>query len=106
MALSKGGVVTGCSDKFIRIYQKGMKSVKWKAHEDQIMTFDEVPFINAFASGSKDNKIKVWSYQGDLMQELVGHTGPVISLCALEKGEIVSASFDCTVRIWQDGAEK
>lgn len=32
-----------------------------------------------------------------------GHTGFVFSIVVLDSGEIVSASDDCTVKIWRDG---
>ena len=66
----------------------------------------EVPDINAFASGSNDNLVKLWSMAGTHLADFKGHTGFVFSVDCLESGELVSASDDCTVRVWKaDTAE-
>ena len=56
-----------------------------------------------FASCSNDGLVKVWTLTGDHLYDLKGHTGFVFSICRLESGEIVSASDDCTVRVWKEG---
>jgi phospholipase A-2-activating protein len=44
----------------------------------------------------------VWTLTGDHLYDLKGHTGFVFSIVRLDSGEIVSASDDCTVRVWKD----
>ena len=56
-----------------------------------------------FASCSNDQIVKVWTIEGDLIQELKGHSGFIFSICVLDSGEIVSAGDDRSVRVWRDG---
>ena len=73
-------------------------------HDDIIRQIVEIPGLG-FASCSNDQTVKVWTIEGDLVQELKGHTGFVFSIAVLENGEIVSASDDRTVRLWRDGKQ-
>lgn len=52
-----------------------------------------------FASGSNDNTIKLWTNEGELISELVGHTQPIYGMDRLENGDIISCGDD-GVRIW------
>ena len=53
------------------------------------------------ATASKDGDTRLWSTEsGALLACLVGHTGPVVSLCIPRYGVLVSSSADGTVRSW------
>ena len=52
------------------------------------------------ASTGNDEVIKIWTGDGTLPLELIGHRSVVESLAALPDGRLVSSSFDGTVRIW------
>jgi phospholipase A-2-activating protein len=65
-----------------------------------------VPDLNAFASCSNDETIKLWSFDGTHMMDLKGHNGFIFAIDTLETGEIVSGGDDCTVKVWKDGACK
>jgi len=46
------------------------------------------------------SEIRVWTYEGDCVHSLSGHTSFVYSLAVLPNGGIVSGGEDRTVRIW------
>ena len=53
------------------------------------------------ATGGTDNRITIWdldSQQADT--QLVGHTGTVAALACDRPADLVSGSYDTTVRIW------
>lgn len=45
--------------------------------------------------------IRIWSADGDELQQLYGHTNYIYSIAALPSGEIISSGEDRTVRIWK-----
>ena len=47
------------------------------------------------------SEIRVWTFGGDLIYSLSGHTSFVYSLSVLPSGGIVSSGEDRTVRVWQ-----
>lgn len=55
------------------------------------------------AAGGSDNLIRVWDLASQTEQvRLIGHTGSVGTLAwDAQRGQLVSGSFDTTVRIWQ-----
>jgi WD40 repeat protein len=54
-----------------------------------------------FASGSKDEKIKLWNSESKReLKTLSGHASFVWSLVLLGNGNLASASEDRTIRIW------
>ncbi|KAG2339016.1 WD40 repeat-like protein [Suillus weaverae] len=66
------------------------------------------PQGDRFTSGAEDMVICVWSKDGELLKEIKGHDGDVMSLCWSKDGaHIFSASYDKTIRKWRsiDGEE-
>ncbi|KAG8940589.1 WD repeat-containing protein 37, partial [Tulasnella sp. 419] len=52
-------------------------------------------------SGSWDNTVRVWSYDGRLLATLQGHEGVISSVAASKYGAfIISGSSDQTIRVW------
>ncbi len=76
------------------------------AHEDIVRCFAEVPELNAFASCSNDETVKLWSLDGTHLMDYKGHNGFVFAVATLETGEVVSGGDDCTVKVWKDGVCK
>ncbi len=87
----------------IRIWYKGKMEKEFAAHEDIVRGFTEVPHLNAFASISNDEIVKMWSLDGTHLMDYVGHRGFVFACDTLETGEIVTAGDDCCVKIWDAG---
>jgi WD40 repeat protein len=58
---------------------------------------------NKLAAGCTDNEIRLWNLATrKVEQQLTGHTGSVSTLSfAGNTGELVSGSFDTTVRVWR-----
>ena len=53
-------------------------------------------------SASHDQTLKVWTFEGDCIAELVGHTALVYSAACSDDGSLIaSASEDNTVRTWR-----
>lgn len=52
-------------------------------------------------SASHDHSLKVWTYEGDCLSQLVGHTALVYCCAATEDGLIASGSEDNTLRLWK-----
>ena len=53
-------------------------------------------------SASHDQTLRVWTFQGECIAELVGHTALVYNAACNEDGTLIaSASEDNTVRTWR-----
>lgn len=52
-------------------------------------------------SASHDQTLKVWTFEGECISELVGHTALVYAAAANEEGLIASGSEDNTLRLWR-----
>ena len=79
---------------------------EFMVHDDIVRGFSEVPSLNAFASCSNDEVVKLWSLDGTHLMDYKGHSGFVFAIDTLASGEIVSAGDDCTVKIWDAGVCK
>jgi len=55
---------------------------KWSAHKDIVRDFAELKGLG-FVSVSNDEIGNVWSYDGELLYSLLGHTGFVFCAKAL-----------------------
>lgn len=82
--------IDGCLRKLHTISQ---------AHEDTITCLRALP-NNFYASGSEDNKIKIWNSSQHLYCELVGHKDTVTDLRAWRDNFLISSSNDGSIRVW------
>jgi WD40 repeat protein len=78
-------------------YQQ-QNSTYFAAHSGIIRT---IKFLNdtTIATGGEDNKVKVWHLNGQLQAELK-HQNFVQSIEVLQPNEIISASYDGTIKTW------
>lgn len=102
LSLPNGIVITGSQDKKIRLWFRGKLEKEIEGHQDIVRGFTEVPQMNAFASCSNDEVVKLWSLDGTHLADYKGHRGFVLAVDTLESGELVSAGDDCTVKIWDN----
>lgn len=77
-------LITGSSDRHLRFFEissgKLKKTIK-EAHKDIIRELCLVEDVG-FLSVSNDQDMKLWTFEGDSMQEMTGHNGFVFS-CAV-----------------------
>jgi phospholipase A-2-activating protein len=98
-----GNIITGSQDKTIRIWNKNSYSLykEWQGHDDIIRQFADFSPVG-FVSCSNDSKVKIWTYEGELISELTGHTGFVFTVHTLPNNIIISGSDDRTLKLWKD----
>ena len=73
-------------------------------HDDGVYTMARNPkALNSLLSGSADGDVRIWDVAGRrCLRKLVGHSGAVKGLAVTPCGKFaVSASTDCTVRMWE-----
>jgi phospholipase A-2-activating protein len=56
-----------------------------------------------FVSCGNDGVVMLWSFSGELLQELHGHTAFVYSVTVLPDLKIVTCGEDRSIRIWENG---
>ncbi|TIA91274.1 hypothetical protein E3P99_01156 [Wallemia hederae] len=99
-------VITASADKSIIIWDiKGASPVHTihNAHTDAVRALTILDHNIGFASASNDCSIKLWTFDGDNIMNLEGHTEFIYALATLPTGQIVSAGEDRSVKVWQDG---
>jgi len=69
------------------------------AHGDIIRELNEISGFG-FISCSNDETAKIWTYEGDELQTLRGHTSFVYSAKCLSFGQYLTCSEDKTFKLW------
>ncbi|MDY7022501.1 MAG: WD40 repeat domain-containing protein, partial [Cyanobacteriota bacterium] len=73
----------------------------WTAHRDHVMSISFSPDGQLIVTGSKDNTVKLWTIEGQLLHSFSGHQGWVNSVSFSPDGQMIaSASDDGTVKLW------
>lgn len=103
-ALNSGDIVSGSGDSTIKkwiISKTGcVCESTWVGHTDTVRCLAMMSNVGV-VSGSHDMTIRVWGTDGQKIAELVGHTGIIYAVSAMEgSGIIASGSEDNTTRIW------
>jgi phospholipase A-2-activating protein len=97
-----GDVVTGSADKTLRLWRHGACVRTLTGHSDCIRAVAVVPSLG-FLSASNDATVRLWSGDGEPLQELVGHTAYVYAVAQLPNGDVVSTGEDRALRVWRHG---
>ncbi|MEM0926885.1 MAG: hypothetical protein AAGJ83_12665, partial [Planctomycetota bacterium] len=73
----------------------------------RLSTPSEVRFAperHLVTTGCQDGTIQKWDTRtGECVETLTGHVGLVFALCYTSGGDIVSGSYDQSVRVWKKG---
>ncbi|KAJ3164834.1 hypothetical protein HDU88_005046 [Geranomyces variabilis] len=103
LGLADGKFLTGSADKSIKLWD-GEKAIKtFTGHTDAVRGLAMAPDGN-FVSCSNDGTLRIWSLDGECINELNGHTSFVYSVSVSSSGEIASCGEDRSVRIWKNGS--
>ena len=105
LELRNENLITGSEDNTIRIWKKESENYEiikvLKGHELPVRTLCYIS-ENYFASGSFDDKIKIWDLKNyKEVQTLKGHTSNVICVIKYNEDMLISCSSDKTIRIWE-----
>jgi len=119
--LNDGTIVSGAMDKSIKVWSGTNLGTCVKtladAHGSSVLALVALPDTNGFISGSADKTIKVWNDVETLVSEsgeesgakpsqtLIGHSDTVRGLAIMPGVGFLSASHDCTARLWSRGGE-
>ncbi|KAI9001629.1 WD40-repeat-containing domain protein [Gaertneriomyces semiglobifer] len=99
-------LVTGSSDSTLILWSLATweKTRVMKGHAAPVLDvrFCEIDGEGVIVSCSKDCTIKVWNFQGQLLETLYGHVAAVNAI-HLSGRHLVSASGDCTIKVWDLG---
>ena len=71
-------------------------------HDDAVTSVSFHPSKNQIASGSYDQTLKIWTWEGEVVNTLNGHRDTVLDVEYHPGGEVLaSASADGTVKLWR-----
>jgi len=105
--MSDGEVVAAGDDRMIRVFDAatGERVTELSARPAKVMSL-AVLGGGRFVSGGSDNRIRMWDVLSDhSVGEMDEHTGSVPTLTVAD-GNVISGSYDTTIRIWQVEPER
>eukprot|EP01126_Amoeba_proteus_P036704 TRINITY_DN3746_c0_g1_i24.p1 TRINITY_DN3746_c0_g1~~TRINITY_DN3746_c0_g1_i24.p1 ORF type:complete len:589 (-),score=136.01 TRINITY_DN3746_c0_g1_i24:144-1910(-) len=88
----------------IKIWNQGNCIRTIRGHTESIRGVTDIPNIGILSYGL-DCDIRLWSYEGDELQILSGHSSAVFKVTLLGTGELVSVSDDGSAKLWKRGFE-
>ncbi|EFJ25455.1 hypothetical protein SELMODRAFT_98884 [Selaginella moellendorffii] len=95
-------VTAGSTDTTIKYWKGSMFTKSLDAHTDTVRGLALMPNLG-FLSASHDCTVKLWSYAGEQLLEMVGHTAIVYSVAGHLSGDVASGSDDGYCKIWRGG---
>ncbi len=101
-----GDIWSGSADKTIKIWRGGNCVRTIKDAEDCVRQLRPVPGGRGVLVASNDGIVRMYSWEGQLLRQMHGHSSFVYAACALPANEeLVSGGEDCTVRVWRSDNE-
>ena len=105
LALPNGNYVTGSQDKTLNFWDKNgvqISSVE-NAHSDIIRDIIISPLGQTIFTTSNDERVKEWSFQGQLLNAWTAHESFIFSMCANNAtSQIFTCGDDRVVKIWRE----
>ena len=105
---SNGKLVGGDMNGNMVIYDVDKSELisKFKAHTSSVNSLLEMPELGYLASASDDPTISIWDLNDNfkLIANPTGHSMAVRALALLPKGQLVSASADRSIIIWESSS--
>ncbi|ORX61745.1 WD40 repeat-like protein, partial [Hesseltinella vesiculosa] len=94
-------LITGSSDATCILWSlPSMRRIgTLKGHRHGVLDVCYLPDGQTVVSSSRDHTLIIW-HQGKELYRLLGHVGPVNSVKVYDADHVVSASGDCTLKIW------
>ncbi|MET9633691.1 helix-turn-helix domain-containing protein [Lentzea sp. NPDC006480] len=108
VAFSQNGLLaTAGADKTVRLRRlHDLDKVTVLPHLFQVESVAFNKYGNTIATGGYDGKVRLWDTEtGSLKATLEGHTDVVAAVAFGPDDVLATASWDNTVRLWQDGRE-
>lgn len=94
-------ILVATNSSYLKLIDAETMEVRvWKAHEDIIMCVEYMEGV--IVSGGKDNLVRVWNRDLELVGECKGHTGDVVGvgIGPRDMSVIASVSADGTLKLW------
>ena len=105
LALPNKFYVTGSQDKCLNFWDKNGKIINKidNAHDDIIRGIIISPKGDSIFTTSNDEKVKEWSFTGQLLNTFTAHEAFIFSMCANYKtNQIFTCGDDHVVKIWKE----
>lgn len=96
-------IISGGADGTVRVWNIPLLTPKWKAHNAPVLDFEFTADREVLATASQDWTIKLWDKEYNLLDTLLGHSGPVSDISFDSTGNIIastSRSVSPSFRLW------
>jgi WD40 repeat protein len=97
-SLHESSIATGSRDSTVRFWSSQGQNLRTIKLPEEVTAIAESS--NRLFVATRDNLIRVLDKQGKILDSLVGHTGNISAIVILPNGQISSAGFDSTLRVW------
>jgi WD40 repeat protein len=96
-------IAAGLGDRTVRIWDAATGQVidVLRGHSDLVYDVAFSPDGGELASASYDRTLRVWDLASKRHRVLWGHTGAVLRVAWRSASQLVTASTDGTIRLWQ-----